>query len=114
MELSDAHNSQAAVSAAFLEGLRRGKRSLRTKLVGDTQVFYQDSSLIVLSFDDRDDCIANPYGLADLQSNFGMLAFIDHGDTPYLSQVSRCPLESLFMPRLILRSFCKQKAATEN
>jgi hypothetical protein len=100
--------------ATFLEGLRRGKRSLRTELVGDTQVFYQDSSLIVLSFDDRDDCIANSYGFADLQSDFGMLAFIDHGDTPYLYQVSRCPLESLFMPRLILRSFCKQKDATEN
>lgn len=102
------------MSATFLEGLRRGKRSLRTELVGDTQVFYQDSCLIVLSFDDRDDCIANSYGFADLQSDFGMLAFIDHGDTPYLYQVSRCPLEILLMPRLILRSLCKQNDAIEN
>jgi hypothetical protein len=35
-----------------LEGLRRGKRSLGTELVNETQFFHQDGSQIVLRFDD--------------------------------------------------------------
>lgn len=63
------------------------KRCLGSKVGDKVQLFYQDGGLIVRSFDDRDNHVANSNGFADLKCDVQMYKFIDHGEIPYLDQV---------------------------
>lgn len=78
-----------------------------TEIVYRAECLHQNGGAAVLSFDDRNDCIANPDGFAYLQCNFRVFESVVHGSSPYmrrLSELSRKPVEANVHSSLGLRT----------